>query len=177
MIFRSHIDTAYETGIPHNYQVYTTADVAFTGIDGQISYRVTPEARVTVFGDYVDTELKSEVFGYYDPDYATDNLPRMSPARLGARFDWASGPVTADLEYYHTFMQDKVAVYETPTDGYGMLNATLAYSLDMNGWNELELYLRGSNLTNELAFVHTSFVKDQSPLRGRNFVAGMRYLF
>ncbi len=47
----------------------------------------------------------------------------------------------------------------------------------MNGWNDLELYLRGSNLTNELAFVHTSFVKDQSPLRGRNFVAGMRYLF
>lgn len=175
-IFLHHIDTAYETGIPHNYQLYTTADVAFTGIDGQISYRVTPEARVTVFGDYVDTDLKAEPVRY-DTDYAIDNLPRMSPARLGARFDWASGPVTADLEYYHTFMQDKVAVYETPTDGYGMLNATLAYSLDMNGWNDLELYLRGSNLTNELAFVHTSFVKDQSPLRGRNFVAGMRYLF
>lgn len=27
------------------------------------------------------------------------------------------------------------------------------------------------------ALVHTSFVKDQSPLRGRNFVIGMRHAF
>lgn len=32
-IFRSNIGTAYETGIPHNYQVYTSADVVFTGIN------------------------------------------------------------------------------------------------------------------------------------------------
>jgi iron complex outermembrane receptor protein len=41
----------------------------------------------------------------------------------------------------------------------------------------VEFYVRGSNLLNELAFVHTSFVKDQSPLRGRNFVIGMRHAF
>lgn len=41
----------------------------------------------------------------------------------------------------------------------------------------MELYVRGTNLLNELAFAHTSFVKDQSPLRGRNIAIGMRHAF
>ena len=41
----------------------------------------------------------------------------------------------------------------------------------------VELYARGTNLLNQLAFAHTSFVKEQSPLRGRNFVLGMRHAF
>lgn len=140
-------------------------------------YQITPEARVTVFGDYIDTELKPEVFDCYDPDYTTDNLPRIPPGSLGARFNWVSGQLTADIEYLQTFEQDKVAVYETPTDGYGMLNATISYRMDIQGWRELEVYLRGSNLTDELAYVHASFVKEQSPLRGRNVVLEMRYQF
>lgn len=175
-IFARLIETETETGIPHNYILYTASDASFRGIDGQISYRFSPEARVTVFGDYVDTELMSEVVDL-TLDNTGDNLPRIPPGRLGARFDWASGPISADLEYYRTFAQDKVAIYETPTDGYGMLNATFAYNFAIGGGSELELYVRGSNLTNELAFVHTSFVKDQSPLRRRNLVFGVRHQF
>lgn len=39
------------------------------------------------------------------------------------------------------------------------------------------IYLRGANLTNELAYSHTSFVKKQSPLRGRSLALGIRYEF
>ena len=70
-----------------------------------------------------------------------------------------------------------MALYETPTEGYGMLNATIAYRFAIEGGSELELYARGTNLTDELAFVHTSFVKNQSPLRGRNVVFGLRHTF
>jgi iron complex outermembrane receptor protein len=41
----------------------------------------------------------------------------------------------------------------------------------------LELYARGTNLTDELAFAHTSFVKNQSPLRGRSIAFGARHTF
>lgn len=58
-----------------------------------------------------------------------------------------------------------------------MLNATLSYRFDLGRARAVELYVRGSNLFNELAFAHTSFVKDQSPLRGRNVVIGMRHAF
>jgi len=37
--------------------------------------------------------------------------------------------------------------------------------------------VRGTNLTNELAYNHSSFIKTFSPLRGRNFVFGLRGAF
>ena len=175
-IFARLIETEDETGVPHNYIIYTASDAELYGIDGQVSYQLSPAARVTVFGDYVGTDLVSEEVDVM-LDNTGDNLPRIPPGRLGARFDWASGPLSADVEFYRTFEQDKVAIYETPTDGYNMLNATIAYRFDIPGGGELELYARGTNLTNELAYVHTSFVKDQSPLRGRSVVFGLRHSF
>lgn len=166
-VFARLIETETETGVPHDFLIYTAADARFAGIDGQLSYQLTPQSRVTVFGDYVDAKLKRE----------NDNLPRIPPGRLGVRYDLAAGPLSGDVEYYRTFGQDKVASYETPTAGYDMLNATLSYRMDLGGARAVELYARGSNLLNELAFVHTSFVKEQSPLRGRNVVIGMRHAF
>lgn len=71
----------------------------------------------------------------------------------------------------------KFASYETRTNGYDMLNATLSYRFDLGGTRRVEFYVRGTNLLDELAFSHTSFVKDQSPLRGRSIAFGMRHSF
>lgn len=166
-VFARLIETEIETGVPHHYLIYTAADAKFTGIDGQVSYRFTPESRVTLFGDYVHADLKRE----------NDNLPRIPPGRLGARYEGSFGPLSADLEYFRTFGQERIASYETPTDGYNMVNATLAYRFNVGAGKSVELYARGTNLTNELAFSHTSFVKDQSPLRGRGIAFGMRHEF
>ncbi|WP_231757340.1 TonB-dependent receptor domain-containing protein [Microbulbifer elongatus] len=163
-IFARHLETEDATGVAHNYLMYVAADADFTGIDGQISHQFSPVSRVTVFGDYVDADLKSE----------DDRLPRMPPGRLGVRYDWESGPFAANLEYYRTASQDRVASYETPTDGYNMANMTISYQFNNDA---TEAYLRGVNLTNELAFMHTSFVKEQSPLRGRNLILGLRHQF
>lgn len=166
-VFARLIETENETGVPHNFLVYTAADALFAGIDGQVSYQITPASRVALFGDYVDAKLKSE----------NDNLPRIPPGRLGARYEHRAGPLSGDLEYAHTFRQTNVASYETPTSGYDLMNATLSYRIDLEPAKSVEFYVRGTNLLNELAFVHTSFVKDQSPLRGRNVVIGMRHAF
>ena len=55
-----------------------------------------------------------------------------------------------------------------------MLNATLAYKLALGPKADAELFVRATNLTNELAYNHASFIKNASPLRGRNFVFGLR---
>ena len=96
---------------------------------------------------------------------------------MGVRHDWTSGPLSADIELIRTFGQDRVAAYESETDGYNIVNATLSYQLDGGDRKAPLLYVRGTNLTDELAFVHTSFVKDQSPLRGRSFTVGIRQEF
>lgn len=170
-IFARLIEQEDETGIPHNYLVYTASDAKFAGMDGQISYQLSDQARVTLFGDYVDTDLTSEEVDV-TLDNTGDNLPRIPASRLGVRYDWASGPLAADIEFYRVNKQDDVALYETPTAGYNMLNMTLSYGFNNDA---TEVYLRGTNLTDELAYVHTSFVKEQSPLRGRNFVLGLKH--
>ena len=75
------------------------------------------------------------------------------------------------------FEQGKVASYETTTSGYDMINATVAYKLELGANRSAELFVRGTNLTNELAFNHASFIKNAAPLRGRNIVFGLRAAF
>ncbi|MGE8047079.1 TonB-dependent receptor domain-containing protein [Pseudomonas monteilii] len=159
---------AYEGDIAtFRYLLYTPAHVVFTGVDGQITQALSYDSSVTLFGDYVHADLKDE----------DDELPRMSPGRLGTRYNWNSGPIAAELEYYRTFAQDTYASYETRTSGYNMVNATLSYRFELERDQSAMVYLRGTNLTNELAYSHTTFVKDQSPLRGRSLTMGVRYEF
>lgn len=146
---------------------YTAADARFTGVDGEIRHAFSPGLTLAVFGDYVRAKLKDGL----------GNLPRIPAARLGAHADGRIGPLTAELEYYHVFEQGKVASFETSAPGYDMLNATLAYKLKLAPQADAELFLRGTNLTNTLAYNHASFIKDASPLRGRNLVVGLRTEF
>lgn len=166
-IFARFLEQQNATGVPQLLLLYTAADARFRGADGQIRYRFNPSSRVTLFGDYVDADLKG----------GNDELPRIPPGRLGVRYEGNLGELSGDLEVYRTFAQDKFASYETRTGGYTMVNATLAYRLPIDSGKSVEFYLRGTNLTNELAFAHTSLVKNQSPLRGRNVAIGMRHLF
>ncbi|MBD9479082.1 TonB-dependent receptor [Pseudoxanthomonas sp. PXM02] len=166
-IFAKLIEEENETGLPQRLLLYTAADATFTGVDGQISRQLNEEHTFTVFGDYVRADLKGQ----------DDNLPRIPPARLGIRHAWSSGPLSVDAEYHHTFAQDRIASYETKTDGYNMLSATVAYRVELTKRQSAEFYIRATNLLNEEAYVHTSFVKDQSPLRGRSVALGIRYKF
>lgn len=57
-----------------------------------------------------------------------------------------------------------------------MVNATLAYTFGTGPLNS-QLYLHCTNLLNETALNHSSFIKDQAPLRGRNVTLGLRTQF
>jgi len=166
-VYAHTLETETRNGLAHHFLVYTAGKARFSGIDGQASYRLAPGSRLTVFGDYVHAELGDEK-GY---------LPRIPPARLGARYDGSWGALSAGLEVYRQFTQDRLAPLETRTDGYTMVNATLAYRVPHGQTRWTEVYLSGTNLTDELAYSHASFVKNQSPLRGRNIVFGLRHQF
>lgn len=166
-VYAHALETETRHGIPHYFLVYTAGKARFTGIDGQASYRLTSATRLTVFGDYVHAELGDKK-GY---------LPRIPPARLGARYDGDWGPLSAGLELYRQFTQDRLAPLETRTDGYTMVNASLAYRFPHGAGRWTDIYLSGTNLADALAYSHASFVKHQSPLRGRNLVFGLRHQF
>jgi iron complex outermembrane receptor protein len=104
------------------------------------------------------------------------DLPRIPPLRLGGQLNYRAGNYGAELRAAHYFKQDKIGVLETQTDGYTLVDAQLSYYLTTAG-QDITLYLQGSNLTNEEARPHTSFLKDIAPLPARAFAAGIRAKF
>ena len=70
--------------------------------------------------------------------------------------------------------QLQTAANELPTDNYTLLNAEMSVALDAQN---LFLFLRGGNLTDEEARQHTSPLKDTFPMPGRSLKLGLRYEF
>jgi len=57
-----------------------------------------------------------------------------------------------------------------------MVDANINYHFTL-GQQDLAVYLKGKNLTDKYAQVHTSFLKDLTPLAGRSFAIGIRSSF
>ena len=68
------------------------------------------------------------------------------------------------------------AEFETPTPGYDLLNAELSYTF-VRSKSDISVYLKGQNLLDEDIRYSTSFLKDQAPQIGRNFILGGRFDF
>lgn len=150
-------------------QIWTQDDVDFTGFEVEASYLFED----TAIGD-IEWRLFTDVVNA-DLD-GPGNLARISPARVGLALDWHLSNWRATVNYTRVSKQDEVATFETETDGYNMVSANLAYLLRF-GRTEAELFLRGTNLTNETQRVHTSFLKEFAPLPGRNITGGVRVWF
>lgn len=91
--------------------------------------------------------------------------PRIPPRSLTLGLEAENDHWLARVEAVDTAKQDRLAAFETETDGYTFINAGLA-------WRPTETWtirLDGRNLTDELGRVHSSFLKDDLPLPGRNF--------
>lgn len=104
-----------------------------------------------------------------------DTIPRIAPFRsiLRTRYDY-NELFSAMLEGVFVERQDSITSYELPTDSYVLLNSEASVSLPFYETNALKLFVRGSNLTDEEAREHASFLKDLAPLRGRAFLFGLK---
>ncbi len=110
------------------------------------------------------------------------NLPRVSPMRLGAGFIFTHKNLSANLQNMYVFEQDETAPNETQTDGYNMLNLGFDYNfsefrLDNESKVQPSIYMQATNILNEEARVHNSFIKDSAPLMGRSYMMGVRSKF
>ncbi|WP_374578874.1 TonB-dependent receptor domain-containing protein [Phenylobacterium sp.] len=144
---------------------YSQADATFTGLEGELRHQFAPGLSATVFGDYVRAKFDNG-----------GDLPRIPAGRLGLRGDFARGDWSGGAEYVRVFEQEKIAAFETRTPGYDMVNATLAYDLALGGFDS-QVFVRGTNLLDEKALNHASFITNVAPLRGRNFTLGLRTRF
>ena len=150
--------------------VFTQADADLHGLEAELAAPLaqpgTGELGIRIFADTVDGKLKSG--GY---------LPQLPPRRAGARLQYQSESIVAGIEASRYDAQHKIAEHETATPGYTMLNADVSWSLGQDAAASYEVFVRGTNLLDEDARRHTSFLKDELPLPGRNYALGFRAKF
>ena len=104
------------------------------------------------------------------------NVPRIPPLTLDAALEGAAGDFTLRGEVSWHAAQRKVAAFETPTDGYTFVNASLAWK-PVSGNDSVTLLLKADNLLDQTGRLATSLTKDYTPLPGRNFEASVRVSF
>lgn len=149
---------------------YAQAAANFRGFEAELFAPLFDDGRrevdMRLFADYVRGELASG-----------ESLPRLPPLRYGARFEYHDERLLVGLEATRYDDQDDVAPFEDETPGYMLLNADFRWRLAGVSGMELELFVNASNLGDEDARKHTSFVKDRAPLPGRNYAFGVRSRF
>ncbi len=148
---------------------FVQTDARFRGAEAELLVHLHDEARhkldLRLAADFIRAE-----------DGAGRPLPRIPAARYTVGLAWQRGDWSAGAEWQRTAGQDRVALDEAASDGYSLVSAHLAYGLK-RGRQAWDIFVRGTNLTDEEARPHTSFLKDLAPLPGRNVSAGVRWTF
>ena len=96
------------------------------------------------------------------------NIPRIVPLRTMLQLSYAVASTAFKLKVKEVARQGRVADNETPTKGYTLVDLVAKLSLN-SPKIEWDFVFFVKNLLDEVARNHTSFVKDEVPLAGRNF--------
>ncbi|HET7321251.1 MAG TPA: TonB-dependent receptor, partial [Longimicrobiaceae bacterium] len=96
--------------------VFSQADAAVHGAEGQAEYALLEEWVIGASGDFVRGEFTGG-----------GPLPYMPPARLGGLMRWEPGPLSAEATYRHAFAKQRVAENETPTGAYDLVGLSVGY--------------------------------------------------
>ena len=105
------------------------------------------------------------------------NVPRINPARNIYSLSYVENDWVFKIDLKDVEKQNDIAEGETMTESYQMLNTRLTKTFNISGAGELKVSIFGSNLLDEAARNHSSFVKKQVPLAGRNYGAKFSYKF
>ena len=115
---------------------------------------------------------RDEVSATFDDGH---DVPRIIPARNTYSLAYSKDTMVFKLMLKDVDKQSDVAEGETTTDGYQMLNSRLTKTYKMSNDRYLKVTLFGNNLLDEVARNHSSFVKNEVPLPGRNY--GLKFNF
>ena len=171
--------------------VYRATDVRFFGGEVELDFHLLQPALPEPPGDAKETKsvappasgsahqldlvLKADYVNAEDLE-TNQPLPRIPPLRYSVGLNYGWNRLTAGVEAQFAAHQSRIAEHELATDSYFLLNANLGYKLPLNGV-DCDLYVKGVNLTNSEARLHTSFLKDIAPLAGRGVQVGLKVAF
>jgi len=153
---------------------YEAVKAEFQGIEVEIDWLAMESPgrnlMLSAYGDMIRGKNKTE----------STNLARIPAARLGIGFEVQQEKLDFGMKLTRSLKQDRVAAHgdhsEDPTAAYSILNAFASYDVSF-GDSVGELFVKGSNLTDELAYNHASVLKQFAPLPGRSVEIGLKFDF
>lgn len=171
----SNYITAYDSGlVDPEFEVpiynYRASAAVFYGLEGQATIKL---------GDYgpgrLDLELQADYLWAANTDLNVP-LPRISPLRFGGALVYTAARWNTRLDVLRVQAQDRVAPNELPTDGYTMVDASIAYRLTNDRYG-LTAFVKGTNLLDQNARNHVSYLANIAPMPGRGVTVGLRGTF
>ncbi len=146
---------------------FSAVPASFKGLEAEGKFNIASNWDLSVRGDYVHAKDTRN----------NDNLPRISPLRLGAGLQYAKGAFSAKLDVLRAFKQNNTADNELATDGYTNVSAIMAYKLGgliNTGKLNIELFAKANNLLDDEIREHASFLNDIAPAGERSVLIGAR---
>ncbi len=146
---------------------FTAVPATFKGLEAEGKFNIANHLDLLVRGENVHAKNTRN----------NQDLPRISPLRLGAGLQYALNGFSARLNVLRAFKQNNTAANELATDGYTNVSAILAYKLGgliNTGKLNIELFAKANNLLDEEIREHASFLKDIAPAGERSLLIGAR---
>lgn len=143
---------------------FVARDATFTGGEISLASDLFTVGAWTIRGDAAADYVRAE---FDNGGSGGGPVPRIPSRTLTVGVEGEVGAFTTRLEAVDVAKQDRVAAFETPTDGYTLINARLTWQ-PLEGDKNLRISLDGRNLTDEEAREHVSFLKDVLPRPGRS---------
>lgn len=150
---------AVEDGLPV-FQ-FTQGRARLWGAELDVSYAWVRGATWTVVTDVVADVVRGR-----DRD-RSEPLPRIPAARVKLGAEAQSDLADVRLELEVVGRQRRIAAFELPTEGFERLNASVVLR-PLGRERDIRLVVEGTNLTDQEARLHSSFLKDAAPLAGRD---------
>ena len=142
---------------------YAQANARYYGLEAEASVRLATIGGYTLNADMLGDYVRARVVGQ-------GPVPRIPPLRLLGGLEARGSLLTARAEVEHSFKQDRVRAFETPTAAFTLVNASLALK-PFGDTNPTTLTLSANNIFDVNARRHASFLKDFAPLAGRDLRA------
>jgi iron complex outermembrane recepter protein len=148
---------------------YRQRDARFYGLELEASARLFDAGGFRFVVDGVADYVRGTIKG-------AGPVPRIPPLRLLGGIEAQSDSLNGRLEVEWFDAQKRVAEFENPTDGFTLVNASLAWK-PWGRARETTLMLSANNIFDVEARRHASFTKDFVPMAGRDVRLSARFAF
>lgn len=146
---------------------YAQADARYYGFEAEATVKLAQLGGYALNLDGVADYVRATIKG-------GGPAPRIPPLRLLSGLELQGDRLTVRGEVEHVFDQKRIAGFETPTNGFTLVNASLAVK-PFSGNDRTSITLSANNIFDVDARRHASVLKDFAPLAGREIRVTARF--